>query len=688
MKFLLALSLSFGSFIGIQLKIFAQTTQNPTELLLESWFESNQGDVTDYTQQMAYLEDLRDHPLDLNKASLDELKTLFFLPEAKLLDILNHRLLYGPFLCMEELQSIASISSEDVNMILPFIKVYHLGMTQPLSLRTFRQGQSALYLKTKRVLQTPDGYNVDSILGKPKFVGSPNYFSIRYKWQSGNHLKFGMIAEKDAGESIAWNQKTRITDHISIFGQIKKWRWIDNLIFGDYAVSFGQGLIIHNGFGAGKSTMVMNVKKNGDVFRPYTSINENLYFRGIATSIHIVPNFEFHVLYSSKAIDGVLSNDNGDSTHFVISSFPATGYHRTENEIKYKGNAKQRNIGLSLSYQYKNFKCNINHLNYSFNYPIAPGDQVYEIYKTVGLSTNNTSFDYSWRFKNIYLFGESALSKNGALAHLTGLLLSLDRKMDFSLLYRNYDKRYQCLNCNAFGESGKSQAEQGLYLGLELRPHFQWKIAAYADFFDNTWLKYKVDGITTGSEYAIRLEHTIKRKFSVYLQFFIENKENNSASSPFRTQSLESLRRSKWRLHLVHHLHKYWEIRARAELNQYRQGKSLENGFVLYQDVIFKPMASPFSFTSRFMVFQSQGFNSRLYSYENDILYEYALPFVSGTGQRFYLNTRCKINKWATLEFRYAITKYSDIDKISADTENEIAGNTKSEIKIQLKLSW
>ena len=63
-----------------------------------------------------------------------------------------------------------------------------------------------------------------------------------------------------------------------------------------------------------------------------------------------------------------------------------------------------------------------------------------------------------------FFFGESALSKNGAQAHLFGLLLSLDRKMDVSLLYRNYDKKYQCLNCNAFGESSKSQAEQGFIL--------------------------------------------------------------------------------------------------------------------------------------------------------------------------------------------------------------------------------
>ena len=53
------------------------------------------------------------------------------------------------------------------------------------------------------------------------------------------------------------------------------------------------------------------------------------------------------------------------------------------------------------------------------------------------------------------------------------------------------------------------------------------------------------------------------------------------------------------------------------------------------------------------MVFQSQDFH-RIYSYENDILYEYALPFCVRYRQEFSSNTRCQINRWATLEFRYA----------------------------------
>ena len=66
-----------GLLFGIQINLSAQSTNTPVELLLESWFESNQSDASEYAPQLEYLEELRDHPLDLNKASIDELKTYF-----------------------------------------------------------------------------------------------------------------------------------------------------------------------------------------------------------------------------------------------------------------------------------------------------------------------------------------------------------------------------------------------------------------------------------------------------------------------------------------------------------------------------------------------------------------------------------------------------------------------------------
>lgn len=114
------------------------------------------------------------------------------------------------------------------------------------------------------------------------------------------------------------------------------------MIIGDFAPSFGQGLIVHNGFGAGKTSMVMLIRKQGAVFRPYTSVNETGYFRGIANVLNLSPSLKMAWLFSNKDIDAHLSSQNQDSTQSEIVSILKSGYHRTLNELGNKQNANQK----------------------------------------------------------------------------------------------------------------------------------------------------------------------------------------------------------------------------------------------------------------------------------------------------------------------------------------------------------
>jgi hypothetical protein len=44
--------------------------------------------------------------------------------------------------------------------------------------------------------------------------------------------------------------------------------WLPAVMIGDFNASFGQGLIMHSGFGAGKSSFVTSIKKTGYTLRP------------------------------------------------------------------------------------------------------------------------------------------------------------------------------------------------------------------------------------------------------------------------------------------------------------------------------------------------------------------------------------------------------------------------------------
>lgn len=108
-----------------------------------------------------------------------------------------------------------------------------------------------------------------------------------------------------------------------------------------------------------------------------------------------------------------------------------------------------------------------------------------------------------------------------------------------------------------------------------------------------------------------------------------------------------------------------------------------ENGFLLYADVAYKPMMKPFSGNIRLQYFETDGYNSRLYAYENDVLYSFSIPVFYDKGYRYYVNVNYDISKNLTVWARVSQYVYSDKTTVGTGLD-EINGNHKTEAKLQL----
>ena len=87
-------------------------------------------------------------------------------------------------------------------------------------------------------------------------------------------------------------------------------------------------------------------------------------------------------------------------------------------------------------------------------------------------------------------------------------------------------------------------------------------------------------------------------------------------------------------------------LRSRIEYMTYeRTGGQAENGLLIAQDVIYKPKESKLSFNARFALFDTDSYNSRIYSYENDVLYYFRIPAYYYQGARSYLTLEISIQK-------------------------------------------
>ena len=112
-----------------------------------------------------------------------------------------------------------------------------------------------------------------------------------------------------------------------------------------------------------------------------------------------------------------------------------------------------------------------------------------------------------------------------------------------------------------------------------------------------------------------------------------------------------------------------------------------ETGIAIFQDIQYHPMASCVSFNLRYVLFDTDSYNSRIYAYENDVLYGYSIPAYYYKGSRIIFNTRIRLTKSIDLWLRYAATFYENINVIGSGTE-EIDGKRRSEIKVQVRVGF
>jgi hypothetical protein len=119
-----------------------------------------------------------------------------------------------------------------------------------------------------------------------------------------------------------------------------------------------------------------------------------------------------------------------------------------------------------------------------------------------------------------------------------------------------------------------------------------------------------------------------------------------------------------------------------VEIVWFDKGDERSNGFLTFFDFIYKPLMKPFSGNIRLQYFETDDYDSRIYAYENDVLYSYSIPVFYDKGYRYYINLNYDLSKKISIWFRWAQTIYPD-KKIIGSGLDEINGNKKSDFKVQ-----
>lgn len=675
---------------------FAQ--QPPQEEIdLESFMERLfpvQDEDLDYEAIYEVLLQLYLNPIDINRANAELLAASYLLDPRQISNLIAYRTKFGSLISLYELQAVPGFDLITIEQILPFLALGsgNSNQTQSFWNRVIKEEQAYFMLRHRLTWETRKGFTPadTSSTGKTssRYLGDPNEFYLRFRIQHVRDFSFGFTLDKDPGEPFIWDGKTArygfnfLSFHFTKY-YVGKWK---TMAIGDFQAQFGQGLVFGAGYSLGKGAeTVPTVRRSSMGILPYTAALEFGFFRGIGVTYQ-TGKWQNSLITSYAPRDGraASSLDTLSSEDLTISSFNQSGLHRTASELATKNQFREISLGGNIQYSAGKFQAGSNYLFTRFDHFWIKESTLYNQFDFAGRSNNVGSVYLNYNWKNFFLFGESAISQSGGKGTVLGFVSSLSKEVDFSILWRKYDKNFHSFYANAFAESTKPVNEQGVYLGIEIKPVPRWKINAYYDFFKFPWLRYRVYAPSKGYEWLAKVSFQPNRNLTALFQIREEQKDRNLSDSgesalPYQIRPLNKV---NGLLSLEYQVSKDFFFRSRILFSRVNYDGQKSSGFMILQDAQYS--FSKFRITGRIALFDTEDYDTRLYAFENNVLWTFSIPAFAGQGMRYYLLGQYKVHSQVTTYFRFSRTTFTDREVISSGLQ-EIDGSKQSETTLLIR---
>ena len=403
----------------------------------------------------------------------------------------------------------------------------------------------------------------------------------------------------------------------------------------------GQGLIQWQTIAFTKSSQSLNIKREATCLRAYPSAGEFNFHRGLGISLE-KGNWQSTFFISSQKISTNRERDSISKEDF-FSSFQTNGYHRTPAELADRNNEQQFAAVGNIKFTRRRFTIGMNMIHFQYGRPYKKTGLPYNLNSWKGNQLTDFSFDYQYTQGNLHLFGELGTDLNLLKAFMQAALISFSENLEMSFLYRNISPAFQSLCSDSFTENGIPNIEEGLYAGLRFKPGHGIQADLYYDLFQFPWLKYRIDGPSQGRDFFAQI--IFRPVKSCKLQTFYKNelKMANTNFSAFGTNALAAPCRQRWRIEIGYVIYNSLEFGSRMEFVWLKQaGYPQQKGFLDMAGFSFHQNSFSGNLSASF--FETDGYDTRIYIYESDLLYNYSLPAYFERGLHYHINLRKDFN--------------------------------------------
>ena len=639
----------------------AQTTDDWQEAYM-SVFSINDEEETEWEELCDHLQPLAEHPVDLNKATREDLELLPFLSEEQVADLLAYLDKARPMRSWAELTMIPSLDWAQ-RVLLPYFTLLREDSAEPPA-APYTEDRHDLTLTARVPFYKRKG-------DRNGYLGYRYRHWLKYEYSHGKNLRAGLIGTQDGGEPFLANRNRWGYDTYSYFLQMKQRGWLDNLVIGKYKVSAGLGLVMGQSFSLGKMMALQNMGRQSQAIRPHFSRSTADYFQGAAATITLSHPLKLTLMASYRPMDATL-NDDGSAATLITS-----GYHRTESEMEKKDNTHLTSGGASLNFRKWGVHAGVNAVYTHLDRSLEPNRQtLYRRHNAHGTDFVNASINYGWRHHLVTVNGETATDGHGHLATLNALAFTPTSQLAVIALQRFYSYRYTSLHAHSFSDGGKVQDESGVYLGLRYNPWSHWSLQGYVDYAYYPWARYLISQSSHSWDFLLQATYqrhrwTVEGRYRGRLRQ--RDNEDKTMLLPNNTH--------RGKLTITYTPDKTWTMKTQLNYAHafYQKGS---DGWLFSQNVACQQQELKAQFSAAY--FKTDSYDSRVYAYERQLAGNFAYPNYYGHGIRLALSGSYSLGAHLMVAAKVGYTKYFDRTTIGTGLQ-EIEASYMTDLDLQLR---
>lgn len=641
--------------------------------------DDNQKERADHLLQ---LQELYEHPLNINTAGRDALLEIPFLTDQQADSLLSYRARKHLFRSLGELQFISPLNREMRQWLSLFTYAGDTLAPRRSAADALWGGRHELTVHLSVPCYRRDGNrpHSDEVLQKypnRQYLGNGLSNTIRYRYRSlRDGIAYGLTLQKDAGEPFACRGNYPY-DYTSAYFSLAppNRRWA--LWLGDYELNVAQGLLAGTRHYDSRLMLGAGLVRQPAPIRPHTSAAESDFMRGGAVRLRL-GSWQLTAFAAWQRIDGTLRGD-------TLTALKTDGMHRTLGEMERRRTAGRLTAGAGADYIAHTWHAGLTFMADRYDKTIFPPLRTDNRYTLRGRNAAGASAHYAWQAtRRFSAAGEVAADRLGHFATLHTMRFSPLPTLDLSLQMRHLSPRYVAPHAKALVRNSRQQNETGLTLLANWRTAERFTTTAYADLFRFPQPTYKASQPgSKGMELFLQETYTPTRHTTLALRYKLQTRQEDIKNFDGMLQYATTHRlRLSYSAATQPHLSLHTAVDAAFTQSQ---TASTQCGYMLSARTSYT--ARRFSASAFAAIFFTDDYATRLYAYQPQLPGTGSFPSFAYHGYSLVIQAIIKITPRLRLALRDNLLHYFNKKTIGSGAQR-IDSPTKNDLSAQIKWSF